>query len=146
MKKITLLSNLLFCFNIIFAQTDEASKYAGTITTTDLKKHLTIIAGDEMEGRETGKEGQRKAAAYIEAQFKALGLKPAESLNGYQQLFPLHVDSLISGELKVNDTILEYGKDYITPASINETGSFKGKKIVFAGYGIDDSSYNDYAG
>ena len=36
------------------------------ITASDLKKHLTIIASDEMEGRETGTEGQRKAAAYIE--------------------------------------------------------------------------------
>ncbi|MEO6722441.1 MAG: M28 family peptidase, partial [Ferruginibacter sp.] len=104
------------------------------------------IAGDEMEGRETGTEGQRKAATYIEAQFKALGLKSAESLNGYQQQFPLYQDSLISSELKVSDVLLEYGKDYITPASSNETGTFKGKKIVFVGYGIDDSSYNDYAG
>jgi hypothetical protein len=40
-----------------------------------------------MEGRETGKEGQRMAAAYIEDQFKNLGLKQVESLNGYQQPF-----------------------------------------------------------
>ena len=47
--------------------------FATTITEADLKKHLYIIAGEEMEGRETATEGQRKAAAYIEEQFKSLG-------------------------------------------------------------------------
>src|SRR4051794_15597426 len=127
MKKIIFLSNLLLCLNV-FAQTDDASKFAATINTADLKKHLTIIAGEGMEGRETGKEGQRMAAAYIEAQFKSLGLKPGESLNGYQQPFPLHQDSMVSSELKVNDQLLEYGKDYIAPAGSNESGIFKGNQ------------------
>jgi hypothetical protein len=40
------------------AQTDNAAKYAATITKDFLKVQLTIIAGDEFEGRETGTEGQ----------------------------------------------------------------------------------------
>ena len=52
-----------------------------------------------MEGRETGTEGQRKAAAYIEDQFKLIGLKPADALKGYRQFYPLYQDSLISSEL-----------------------------------------------
>ena len=51
---------------VLFAQTDDAQKYAASITIADLKKHLTIIASAEMEGRETATHGQRKAAAYIE--------------------------------------------------------------------------------
>ena len=66
--------------SVCFSQSNNAVKYAATITTKDLKKHLTIIASDEMEGRETGTIGQRKAAAYIEKQFKLLGLKAAPSL------------------------------------------------------------------
>jgi hypothetical protein len=41
-----------------------------------IKKTLFIIAGKEMEGRETATEGQRKAAIYIESQFRSLGLLP----------------------------------------------------------------------
>ena len=89
MKKLSLLPTLVLCINIAFAQTGDAAKYASVITQADLKKHLTIIASDEFEGRETGTEGQRKAAAYIESQFKALGLKSASALKGYQQLYPL---------------------------------------------------------
>ena len=144
MKKLSLLSTLLFCINIAFAQTGDAAKYAGVITQADLKKHLTIIASDEFEGRETGTQGQRKAAAYIESQFKALGLKSAAALKGYQQLYPLYQDSLQETTLTVNGKTAEFAKDFIAPLNTNETGKFKGKKIVFAGYGIDDPKYSDY--
>ncbi|MFM2326735.1 MAG: hypothetical protein RIR31_937 [Bacteroidota bacterium] len=69
MKKLVVLANLLFCVTTVFAQSDAAQKYVGVITGNNLKKHLTIIASDEFEGRETGTEGQRKAASYIEGQF-----------------------------------------------------------------------------
>ena len=51
------------------------TKYAATITANDLKKHLTIIASEEMEGRETGMPGERRAAAFIEEHFRNIGLK-----------------------------------------------------------------------
>lgn len=144
MKKISSLILLFVCVQAAVAQTDNAAKYAATITKDGLKKHLTIIAGDEMEGRETGTEGQRKAAAYIETQFKEMGLQPAEALNGYQQYYPLYQDSLINTKLTVGGKDAESGKDFVTPLTTNETGKFKGKKIIFIGYGIDDKAYSDY--
>ncbi len=125
---------------------DPAAKYAATITTSDLKKHLTIIASDEMEGRETGTEGQRKAAAYIETQFKTFGLQTVPQLKGYQQLYPLYQDSLISSTLMIDGKTTEPGKDFYSQANLSETGKFKGKKIIFVGYGIDDTTYSDYTG
>ena len=144
MKKLVIVFGLLTCTAIVFAQTGNAAKYASGITGENLKKHLTIIAGDEFEGRETGTAGQRKAAAYIESQFKATGLKSAEALNGYQQYYPLYQDSLVSTELKAGSTVAVFGKDFISPMNTNETGKFKGKKIIFVGYGIDDKNYSDY--
>lgn len=143
MKKIGLLV-LLFACGQAFAQNDNAAKYAAAITKDVLKQHLTIIAGDDFEGRETGTEGQRKAAAYIESQFKAMGLKSADALNGYQQYYPLYQDSLVSTSLKADGKDAELGKDFVTPLTTNESGKFKGKKIVFIGYGIDDPAYSDY--
>ena len=137
---------MLLVFNTLFAQTDDAAKYAGTITAGDLKKHLTIIASDKMEGRETGTEGQRKAAAYIESQFKSMGLQQPDALKSYQQLYPLNQDSIVTSELSFNDKPAVYGKDYISPAGTNDDGTFNGKKVVFVGYGIADSNYNDYQG
>ena len=77
----------LFLFtNNTFSQTDAALKYAETITQAGLKKQLTIIASAEMEGRETGTEGQRKAAAYIESQFKETGLTTSAIFNGTSKI------------------------------------------------------------
>jgi hypothetical protein len=87
--------------------------YAKTITASDLKKHLYIVAGKEMEGRETATEGQRKAAAYIEAQFKRIGLQPG--INGsYQQYYPLYQDSLTEASIEVNGQKFAMDKDFNT--------------------------------
>src|ERR1035437_5986338 len=75
---------VLFFSTNTFSQTASAIKYAETITQAGLKKQLTIVASADMEGRETGTEGQRKAAAYIESQFKEIGLTSPQSINGYQ--------------------------------------------------------------
>jgi len=143
MRKLFFLSAVLFSIQAT-AQMSDAEKYASVITGANLQKHLTIVASDNFEGRETGTEGQRKAAAYIESQFKAMGLKPAPALNGYQQFYPLYQDSLVSADLKVKGKDAVFGKDFIAPLNTNETGKFKGKKIVFVGYGIDDEKYSDY--
>lgn len=135
--------SLVLGISVALAQ-DPAAKYAGSITGDNLKKHLTIVAGPEMEGRETGTEGQRKAAAYIESQFKAMGLKSAPALNGYQQYYPLYQDSLINTTLNGDGKDAVFGTDFIAPLNANETGKFKGKKVIFIGYGIDDKAYSDY--
>lgn len=115
------------------------------VNASNLKKHLTIIAADDMEGRETGTPGQRKAAAYIESQFKAIGLQQAGPLNSYQQLYPLYKDSLVESVLSIEGEKAVFGTDYITPLNLNETGAFKSNQLVMAGYGIDDSAYSDYS-
>ncbi len=145
MKKQLLLPLLFGCVGA-FAQQDDASKYASTIKTTELQKHLTVIAADDMEGRETGTAGQRKAAAYIEQFFKGAGLNASASTKGYQQLYPLYKDSMISSRLTVGEKTAVFGTDYICPINANENGQFNGKEIVFAGYGIEDKDYSDYAG
>jgi Peptidase family M28/PA domain len=143
MKKIFFLFIVFFTTNA-FAQADIAAKYGNMITGAELKKHLTIIAGDEFEGRETGTEGQRKAAAYIEKQFMDMGLKKAKGLKTYQQMYPLFQDSVQSASLTINGVAAEKGKDFLVPLGTNSTGKFKASKLIFAGYGIDDAAYNDY--
>ncbi|MPT31534.1 MAG: M20/M25/M40 family metallo-hydrolase [Chryseobacterium sp.] len=44
----------------------------------NLKKHIYYLASDELQGRLTGSEGETKAANYLSAEFKKLGLKPYE--------------------------------------------------------------------
>jgi len=79
MKKNNLLFLLIFACLLSFSQSQDnnAMKFVQTIAAEDIKKHISILASDEYEGRETGKEGQKKAAQYIAARFKKIGLKSA---------------------------------------------------------------------
>ena len=144
MKKLFFLPLAILSFQA-FCQIDLSAKYAKEITAADLKKHLLIVAGDEFEGRETGTEGQRKAALYIENQFGALNLKQPAQLRSYQQFYPLHQDSLLETSLMINGKTAQHGRDYFIPLGTNQNGKFRSDKLVFAGYGIADSAYNDYA-
>ncbi len=144
MKKLFLLPLAVICLQT-FAQVDLPAKYASLITGAELKKQLTIVASDEFEGRETGTEGQRKAAAYIESQFASFGLKKPAKLKSYQQFYPLTQDTVLLSSLTVNGVTATNGTDFIIPIGSNEGACFKAKKLVFAGYGIDDEAYSDYA-
>ena len=140
-----IISILFFPANT-FSQTDPALKYAETITQAGLKKQLSIVASAEMEGRETGTEGQRKAAAYIESQFKEIGLTSPQSINGYQQNYPLYKDTLLPKTLKIGKKNYKFGTEYIVTPGSADDNEFKSKNIIFAGYGIADKNYDDYAG
>ncbi|HSQ43571.1 MAG TPA: M28 family peptidase [Ginsengibacter sp.] len=141
-----LLIVLILFTNYSFSQTDSAWKYAETITQSGLKKQLRIIASAGMEGRETGTEGQRKAAGYIESQFKNIGLSSPVSLQSFQQVYPLLKDTLIPKTLRIGKKKYDFGTDYIVTPGTEETSEFKANDIIFAGYGIADKYYNDYAG
>ncbi len=51
-----------------------------------LKAHVEYLAGPALQGRKPGTPGNRKAAAYVTAQFHELGLEPLPSLGGYGQM------------------------------------------------------------
>jgi Zn-dependent M28 family amino/carboxypeptidase len=140
--------SLLFSTAVLTALAQPAApdKYGALITKEDLQKQLTIIAGADMQGRETGTEGQRKAAAYIVTQFKAFGLVPAPGTDNYQQYYAVGYDSLLHSQLVIGDNTLLQGKDYIDEIANNNNGSITAKEIVFAGYGIGDEKYDDYTG
>lgn len=123
---------------------DVQQKYAAEITAAELREHLTILASDEMEGRETGHKGQRMAAAYIKKQFEKMGLQPAASDTGYFQKFDL-TEADFSGISVFNENdSLQMFDDFFSYTSIDQL-KLEDKEVVFVGYGIADSTYNDYA-
>jgi Peptidase family M28/PDZ domain/PA domain len=112
------------------------------------KKHIYYLASDELKGRLTGSEGERKAFEYIKKEFKKYGLKPFGNSNDYIQsfqfIFKKEADK--NTVLKINNNNMEPGKDFY-PLSYSSNSSAKGKAF-FVNFGIeaDDLNYNDYAG
>jgi hypothetical protein len=142
MKKILALLFITSSLSL-FAQNKTAEQFAATITPEDLKAKLSVIAGAEMEGRETATEGQRRAAAYIENHFKKLNLLPGDS-GKYQMPFPVYQDSLQSATLSVNAKEFILGEDFAPSGFSIPFGSWQESSIVFAGKGIKDSTHNDF--
>ena len=97
MKKIVIvfLSSLLFasCSGKKVTTRTEAKKvqsedYFKSISTERLQTNLTVIASDEMEGRDTGTEGQKKAGSYMIDFYKKNGISFPKGATDYYQRIP----------------------------------------------------------
>jgi hypothetical protein len=100
-----------------------------------------------MEGRETAMPGQKKAAAYIESEFKKFGLKPGNG-NSYQQYYPVYQEELTGEQFRINGVSYCWDKDYNISINALQDGQFNYQQIVFACYGIVDekAGINQYKG
>src|SRR3954471_15539136 len=140
MKKILLLVLGLSTLQSFAQKVANPQAYAKTITADDLRKHLFIIASKEMEGRETATPGQKRAAAYIETQFKQLGLQPGNN-GSYQQYYDVLQDSLTDASFEVNGQSYKLDQDYnVGPSTIAATMRFS--EVVFVGANTADSLKN----
>jgi hypothetical protein len=143
MHRLTVFFLLLFPFHFYgFAQDSVGISYAKKITAEDMRPYLEVLASDSMEGRETGREGQKKAAAFIENHFRLLSLKPP-SHGGYIQHTPLSARANGGRNFKIGDKNFVYMRDYYYDSRYKDT-TYLFKKIYFAGYGFHTSKYNDY--
>jgi hypothetical protein len=144
MKRTIALWLLVAPFALMAQKKDKvAVKAASSITAADMQRHLYIIAGAEMEGRDTHSPGLEKAAQYIEQHFKTLGLTPGNN-GSYRQYYPLFRDSMTKAGITINGNALKLGNDFF-PLPSNYNAGMRFSELVYAGYGIVDGDIrNDY--
>jgi Zn-dependent M28 family amino/carboxypeptidase len=115
--------------------------------------HIKFLADDNLEGRETGSKGLRKAQAYVVDQLKKSGIEPAGTNGFYQpvKLISREIDEKNSSAALIGDGKIEplvFGDD----AYFNKRGDLSTDEItaplVFAGYGlkIPENNFDDFAG
>jgi hypothetical protein len=120
-------------------------RVANSITADDLRTHLSVIASDSMQGRETGKPGIDKAKDYIMKYLTNLGMGvfPLTTLKAHPVTLTFH--SWKEAEIFVNKTRFKHLWDFISFSEINQDlFNVQDKEVVFLGYGIEDKKYNDY--
>jgi Zn-dependent M28 family amino/carboxypeptidase len=115
---------------------------AASITESELKEHLYTYASDEFQGRETGKEGQKKAIAYLKDAYKALGISAAQKNGDYFQKVPLEMAKLPSGSIEIGGESFGNGEGFLT--FTGSEGSYD--EVIYVGYGIETEQYSDYNG
>jgi hypothetical protein len=91
---------------------DLAGKYAMYIDSIDLRKHLTVLASDAYEGRETGKKGQQLAADYIQHSFDEDGCSYTPGMKTWQQYFEV-IETIPGGTLAFGTKKLAFKTDYV---------------------------------
>jgi len=129
--------------------TEKLYDYSDFITEDLLKIHLSVLAHDSLEGRETGLPGQKKAAAYLVEQYRTMALTPAGYSESYLQAFNLSAnvtDSLVYHLYSIpgEDTLLV---DKFSSSDNSQSPFVKlfggsvalSGDLVFAGFGVNDT-------
>jgi len=84
-------------------------KYIKTITEKDLKTHLYIVASDEMQGRETGSVGQKKAGDYLINHYKTNKISfPKGAADYYQRIPAAYLNAINNENLPDSENIWAY--------------------------------------
>jgi hypothetical protein len=128
---------------------------AGSVPPTVMQRwheHVAFLASDAMRGRQTGSPEHLKAALYVAAQFKALGLEPAATGGSYLQPVPFAwrriEEPASSVELVFADheNPLVLGADVTVGMGIDEPDSLMAP-LLFAGYAVSvpEQGYDDLA-
>jgi Zn-dependent M28 family amino/carboxypeptidase len=149
MKKSLVLFTLGFSVTVAaFAQQAAKNDFDGK-TWWD---YVKVLADDNMEGRETGSAGLKRAEAYVVEQLKADGVEPAGS-DGYYQPVKFEVRQIVEKDSSI--ALIRDGKS--EPLALGEDAFFNTRvnlapeieaPLVFVGYGltIPEKNYDDLAG
>ena len=73
-----------------------------TTTPADVRRILSALADDSMEGRASGTPGAQRAARYIGGEMKKIGLEPLGD-SGYFQRVPLSMDTVKTTTRRMRD-------------------------------------------
>ena len=93
--------------NLSYSGSPFQKSYA-SITSDELKTHLYIVASDEMEGRDTGSEGQKKAGKYLIEQYQKMGVSHPKSMSSHYQIVPKEALNGRRGSLPESENILAF--------------------------------------
>ncbi|NJL12721.1 MAG: M20/M25/M40 family metallo-hydrolase [Microscillaceae bacterium] len=136
MKNFLLLSLLL-------TLASNPTAWAQKIPGASPEKHIRFLASDELMGRMTGTAGNNQAADYIAAHFKKQGLMPVPGTEGYfQKVYLQKTTPPQSASITLNEQIFRLSEHFIVlqGAAIDQELPW-----VFAHYGWEDDTRNDYA-
>jgi len=149
MKRTTAIAFLITALSITpFFQTLE-----GRFDAVKIRERVKRLAADDFEGRGPGNEGSKKAAEYIAAQMKAVGIKPGNGKSYFQnvKLAGIKVDpstQLVVSGRSAQPRSFRFGDDFVATTGAQREGVSVDAELVFMGYGIDAPLYdwNDYSG
>lgn len=120
-----------------------ALEYADAISRDSIRSYLTVLASDSLEGRETGKPGQKKAGRFIRSKMIEFGLDRVPGDSSYFQPFDLYSVPYDQVEISLGDSTWTVLEDFYTFSALTDT-VVSGEDFVFLGYGLSTEVYDNY--
>jgi Zn-dependent M28 family amino/carboxypeptidase len=125
-----------------------------TFSPQRVKAHVTFLADDLLEGRDTGSRGHEIAARYVASQFAAFGLEPGGEGGGWYQriTFQRTERGADRGTITISGAADEQkylnGGDVLVGLNAREAQLDLTAELVFVGYGVEDPRFklDDYRG
>ncbi|HEY1024463.1 MAG TPA: M20/M25/M40 family metallo-hydrolase, partial [Sphingobacteriaceae bacterium] len=107
------------------------------IKDADIERIIRTLASDDMQGRATFTPGIEKAAAFIESEFKQIGLQPLDGEAGLRQSFSLTRIRPQSQVVTINDKAIDSEDVFVVSdkASANWTNATEGIQVIKIGPG-----------
>jgi hypothetical protein len=131
-----------FCFG----QIKEIQHISSTVSIDRLKKNLYYLASEKLEGRVMGSKGDTLASEYIVDCFKENHLTaPYKNGTSYFQTVIANRKNLSRSELIIGNKKYENWNGWGFGLRNAETVQLDKIPVVFAGYGIENNLYNDFA-
>ena len=130
----------------------DPSAALASLSADDLMEHITVLASDGFEGRAPGSAGEDSTVAYLEAQFRALGLQPGNPDGTYVQNVPLvgiRTTSDAHFEVGGQRVDLAFPTDFVAVSRhVTPEVHVEDSEMVFVGYGVVAPEYgwDDYKG
>ncbi|HEX4998388.1 MAG TPA: M28 family peptidase [Terriglobia bacterium] len=136
------------CAGVAARPAIQESRAVAGLSAERYQQRVNYLASDELAGRASGSPELEKAADYIAAQFRDLGLKPGGDRGTYFQTFELTTGIKFgpSNALTLDGVPLASSSDFV-PIAFSSAESVS-SSLVFAGYGITapELHWDDYAG
>ncbi len=115
---------------------------------TRLLDLITVLSSDEYEGRGVATKGEELTTAYLEKQFKALGLKPGNPDGTYIQEVPMvgitadpSAQLVFTGDASAKKLALKFGDDFVAWTKREQPEVSVDADLIFAGYGVVAPEY-----
>ena len=133
-KIVVLVFSLLWVGYSLLAQTQQQR----------LERHLYYLASDSLQGRKAGTDDSRKAAAYIENEYRQMGLQPFGST--YRHYFIMQAASLRGGAMPINPDSADYYAEHDRTVYCNSVGIIPGSDPALKNEFIVVGGHYDHLG
>jgi len=126
-------------FGLVYSVALTAQSTTTAISPQDMRVRLFALADDSMGGRRSGSIGDFKAAEYVAAEFRRLGLEPAGEGGTWFQTVPFYYSEPAATTLAAGDSTLKGGVDFVPVGRAVPFAHIAGATAMYGG-DVSDSA------